>query len=64
MPPSDERETIFKSMEEHNVELTIAFEKYNQIENIKVPEIDEGGEIDPKVKKLLIILAFPSVSII
>jgi hypothetical protein len=48
-----ERDNLLKSLEEHNSELTNAFEKYKEAKSIKWPDIDEDGEIAPKDREII-----------
>jgi hypothetical protein len=54
MLPFKERDNILESMEKHNVKLTKAFQRYRQVNNIEIPEIDEDGEIELKDQKSLV----------
>jgi hypothetical protein len=49
-----ERDNLLKSLEEHNSELTDAFEKYKEAKSIKWPDSDEDGEIAPKDQEIVV----------
>jgi hypothetical protein len=48
MQLTKERDNLLKSLEEHNSELTNAFERHKEAKSIKWPDIDGNGEIAPK----------------
>jgi hypothetical protein len=58
MIPSDERDNILKSMEEHNIELTKKFERYREIKNTQWPKIEEDETISPKDQTILVQLYY------